>query len=388
MPDYVPDPEISDLVRELNRAARPNPRREPGPQGEGPILERLLVWAADRGASDLLLVAGSEPAARVGGEIVLIANAQLTAEEIGAIFRTLLDPVALKRLNQDRSFDLGFERPGVGRFRANLHFERGAPALSVRLLPAAIPSLEELHLPDVVTRLTALRRGLVLITGPAGSGKSTTLAALVTRLLQTRPCHVVTLEDPIEYVFAHGRGLVEQIEIGRDAPSFAAALRAALRQAPEIILVGEMRDAETIAMALTAAETGHLVFSTLHTGDTSQAIDRVLDVFGSGRQEQVRGQLALALQAIVSQVLLPIPDGAGARRAVCEVLLANDAVRKRIRHGETHHLHQEITLGKGSGMVTLEEALAAHVRAGLAAREEAAACARHPEEFAKFLGGR
>jgi twitching motility protein PilT len=240
----------------------------------------------------------------------------------------------------------------------------------------------------VVTRLTALRRGLVLITGPAGSGKSTTLAALVTCLLQARACHVVTLEDPIEYVLAHGRGLVEQIEIGRDAPSFAAALRAALRQAPEIILVGEMRDAETIALALTAAETGHLVLSTLHTGDTSQAIDRVLDVFGSGHQDQIRAQLALALQAIVAQVLLPVPDRAGARRAVCEVLIANDAVRKRIRRGETQHLHQEITLGKASGMVTLEEALARHVREGLAARAEAAAWARHPEEFAKHLDGR
>jgi twitching motility protein PilT len=388
MPDYVPDPEISDLVRQLNRAARPAPRREPGPQGDGPILERLLAWAAGRGASDLLLVSGSEPAARIGGEIVLVDGAQLTADEIGAIFRELLDPVALKRLGQSRSFDLGFERPGVGRLRANLHFERGAPALTVRLLPAIIPSLEELQLPEVVTRLTALRRGLVLITGPAGSGKSTTLAALVTCLLQARACHVVTLEDPIEYVLAHGRGLVEQIEIGRDAPSFAAALRAALRQAPEIILVGEMRDAETIALALTAAETGHLVLSTLHTGDTSQAIDRVLDVFGSGHQDQIRAQLALALQAIVAQVLLPVPDRAGARRAVCEVLIANDAVRKRIRRGETQHLHQEITLGKASGMVTLEEALARHVREGLAARAEAAAWARHPEEFAKHLDGR
>jgi twitching motility protein PilT len=191
----------------------------------------------------------------------------------------------------------------------------------------------------VVTRLTALRRGLVLITGPAGSGKSTTLAALVTRLLQTRACHVLTLEDPIEYVFTHGRGLVEQIEIGRDAPSFAAALRAALRQAPEIILVGEMRDAETIALALTAAETGHLVFSTLHTGDTSQAIDLRARRVRIGTSGQIRAQLALALQAIVSQVLLPIPDRWGSG-GVCEVLLANDAVRKRIRRGETHHLHQ------------------------------------------------
>lgn len=388
MPDYVPDPEISDLVRQLNRAARPDSRREPGPEGDGPILERLLVWAARRGASDLLLVTGSEPAARIGGEIILLESAELSAEDLGAMFRSLLDPVALKRLSEKRSFDLGFERPGVGRFRANLHFERGAPALTVRLLPAVIPSLEDLHLPGAVSRLAALRRGLVLITGPAGSGKSTTLAALVTRVLETRSCHVVTLEDPIEYVLAHGRGLVEQIEIGRDSPSFAAALRAVLRQAPEVILVGEMRDAETIALALTAAETGHLVLSTLHTADTTQALDRVLDVFGAGGQEPVRAQLALALQAIVSQVLLPIPGRPGERRAVCEVLLANDAVRKRIRKGETHQIHQEITLGKASGMVTLEEALAAHVRDGLAAREEAAAWARHPEEFAKFLEGR
>ena len=384
MTDYVPDPKISRLVRELNQSACGEVRREEGPAGDT-SLERLLQWAAGRGATDLILLTGSEPAARIHGELVLVEGPLLSTEDLQAMIRSLLDQEDLRRLEVERSLDLGFEREGVGRFRANLHFQRGTPALAIRLLPERIPSLQALHLPDVVTSLAGLARGLVLITGPTGSGKSTTLASLLSTITLQRQCHVLTIEDPIEYRLPHGRSLVEQVEVHRDAPSFAVALRSALRQDPDVILVGEMRDPETISIALTAAETGHLVLSTLHTGDASQAVERILDTFPAERHPQLRGQLAAALRAIVSQVLLPTADGKGLRPA-CEVLLATDAVRNKIRKGEIHLLHQEITLGKSAGMLSLEESLASLVREGRVAREIAGAWAVHLDEFEKLAG--
>jgi twitching motility protein PilT len=231
--------------------------------------------------------------------------------------------------------------------------------------------------------LTKSDNGLVIISGATGSGKSTTLAALLEEINATESRHILTIEDPIEYRLGHGSSLVEQVEIGRDSPSFAAALRSALRQSPDLIMVGEMRDLETIAIALTAAETGHLIFSTLHTGDTSQAVERVVDVFPAGTREQARLQLASSLRAIVSQVLLPAT--AGGRRPAAELLLSNEAVRNRIRKGEGHQLHQEITLGKSAGMISLEESLASLVHGGHVDRQVAEPWARHPYEFEELL---
>jgi twitching motility protein PilT len=266
-----------------------------------------------------------------------------------------------------------------------VHFQRGTPALAIRLLPETIPTLDDLHLPPVLGKLTELRRGLVLVTGPSGSGKSTTLASLLTAISEARQCHILTIEDPIEYRLDHGRSLVEQIEIGRDTPSFAVALRAALRQDPDVIMVGEMRDLETISIALTAAETGHLVLSTLHTGDAAQALERIIDVFPKDDHGLLRTQLAGALRAIVSQVLLPGRDPDGGRFPACEVLLATDAVRHKIRKGETHQLLHEITLGKVNGMISLEESLAMLVRQGLVDRQEAASWVVRQDEFDQLV---
>ena len=387
MADFVPDPDMARLVRDLNRSARGDVRRETGPAA-GSDLERLLEWAVGRGASDLLLVAGSEPAVRIDGQLTLVEGPLLSSEDLAGMVRALLDAPAFQRFGEHRSLDLSFERQGVGRFRCNLHYQRGTPALSIRILPRTIPTLEDLQLPDVVASFTSLRRGLVLVTGPAGSGKTTTLAALLARIAEARSDHILTIEDPIEYRLGHGRSLVEQVEVGRDAPSFAAALRASLRQAPDVIMVGEMRDLETIAIALTAAETGHLVLSTLHTGDASHALERIVDAFRAGEKEQVRQQLSGSLEAMISQVLLPVIDDSGGRVPACEVLLATEAVRNRIRKGDTHHLHQEITLGKSAGMITMEESLASLVRRGRVDRETAGAWARHRDEFEKLVEGR
>jgi len=398
MTEFVPDPDITRIVRDLNLTARGDVPREKGPSESGD-LERLLAWAAERGASDLFLVSGSEPVVRIDGGLVLVEGPILSGEDLGLMVRSLLDAPTLKQLGDARSVDLGFEREGVGRFRCNVHYQRGTPALSIRVLPETIPAIEDLGLPASIPALAALRRGLVLITGPAGSGKSTTLAALLARIAAERSIHILTallariaaersihiltIEDPIEYRLGHGSSLVEQVEVGRDSPSFAAALRSALRQSPDLIMVGEMRDLETIAIALTAAETGHLIFSTLHTGDTSQAVERVVDVFPAGTKEQARLQLAGSLRAIVSQVLLPAT--AGGRRPAAELLLSNEAVRNRIRKGEGHQLHQEITLGKSAGMISLEESLASLVRGGHVDRQVAEPWARHPNEFEELL---
>jgi twitching motility protein PilT len=381
---YVPDPKITQLVQELNRSARGEVRRADGPSGHVD-LERLLQWSAQKGATDLLLLAGSEPAARIQGDLTLVGGAILGSEDLQAMVQSLVDEEGLRRLQQERTLDLSFEREGVGRFRCNLHFQRGTPALAFRLLPEKIPTLEELRLPSALGKLAELRRGLVLVSGPSGSGKSTTLASLLTAISESRQCHILTIEDPIEYRLTHGRSLVEQVEIGRDTPSFAVALRAALRQDPDVIMVGEMRDLETISIALTAAETGHLVLSTLHTGDAAQALERVIDVFPQDRHQQLRIQVAGVLRAIVSQILLPGREEGAGRFVACEVLLANDAVRNKIRKGEIHQIHHEITLGKTGGMISLEESLAALVRSGLVAAEEASSWVVRREEFEQLL---
>jgi twitching motility protein PilT len=264
----------------------------------------LLALAVRRTASDLLLIAGAPVTLRIAGQLAPAAGpplgAPLEAEEARNLLLPLLSPAQSRKLERSKSVDLCFSREGIGRFRANIHHQRGTVAGSIRLLPEKIPTLESLHLPATLRRFAEARQGLVLITGPTGCGKSSTLAAMIDLINTRRRDHVVTIEDPVEFVHGNRQSVIEQIEVGTDAPDFAGSLRSILRQNPDVILVGEMRDPETIATVLTAAETGHLVLSTLHTNDTSQAVSRILDSFPSSNQPQIRQQLSLALLAVVA----------------------------------------------------------------------------------------
>src|ERR1700712_25321 len=292
-----------------------------------------------RRASDLHLTAGVPPMVRVRGRLQpLEGHPKLSPTDTREIIYSILNNDQRQRLENDWQLDFAYGAPGAGRFRVNCYFQRGALAASFRVIPSDIASLEQLSLPPILNEFTKKPRGFVLVTGPTGSGKSTTLAAMINEINMTRDEHIMTIEDPIEFLHRHKKCIVNQREIGSDAQSFAGALKGALRQDPDVILVGEMRDLETIHTALTAAETGHLVFATLHTQDTPQTIDRIIDVFPASQQQQVRVQLSVALQGIVTQQLLPTADGAG-RVAACEVLLATPAIRNLIREGKTHQIY-------------------------------------------------
>jgi twitching motility protein PilT len=295
-----------------------------------------------------------------------------------------LGPGGRRRLARDGSVDFSVSVPNVGRVRVNLHRTRRGNAAALRILPRRIPTLAELGLPETLHDLTRTARGLVLVTGATGSGKTTTLAALLDRIVRAEPRHVITIEDPVEFTHPNARAVVEQIEVGTDAPSFHAALVSSLRQDPDVILVGEMRDLETTRTVLTAAETGHLVLTTLHTNDVAQTVHRIVDLFPAEQQTQVRSQLSLALSAVICQQLIPRKDGKG-RVAAVEVLLATNAVRSHIRRGSFHQLHSELTLGRQAGMRSMEESLAELVRSGTIAESEARLRASHPDELEALL---
>jgi twitching motility protein PilT len=343
------------------------------------LIDDRLQELCRRGASDLLLTAGSPSLLRIDGELVALDEAPLTVADTAKIVDALLDVEMHERFRTEREVDFSFGRPGLARFRANAFHQRGAAAVALRLIPFGIPTFEELDLPAVCERIVTLPHGLVLVTGPTGSGKSTTLAAMINRINETRACHIVTIEDPIEYLHQHKRSAVNQREIGIDAISFPRAVRAVLREDPDVVLVGEMRDPETIASALTVAETGHLVFASLHTNDAAQSVDRIVDVFPAGQQAQIRVQLADSLQAIVSQRL--IPKVGGGRAAVFEVLTATHAVRNVIREGRTNQLRNLIVTGTKDGMQTLEMSLADRVAKGVIAYEEAITRTLFPGEI-------
>lgn len=383
MPDF--DEELSRLVRELNAlggsASLPAVERD----ASGRLrLDRLLSRALEAGASDLLLVSGAPATGRVDGSLLAVDPQVLDARTVRALVHEVLDERSARRLEERLSVDFSFDRPGLGRFRANVHHERGQVAVALRPLPAKAPEPSALGLPPVVERFAGLERGLVLFAGPAGSGKTTTLASLVGVMNRTRSLHIITIEDPVEYVHAHGTCLVEQIEVGHDVPSFADALRNAVRQDPDVIVVGEMRDPETMAMALSAAETGHLVLSSLHTGTVAQTLDRIVDSFADERQPQIRAQLSLTLAGIVIQHLVPRHAGRG-RVAAVEVMVATDGVRNLLRRGLNHQLPAQMAMGRQAGSITLDEALARLVRSGAIAREQGLRRAAHPEEFEGFL---
>jgi twitching motility protein PilT len=346
----------------------------------------LLLEVVARRASDLHIVAGAPPMVRVRGRLTAVEDyPKLTPTETREVVYSILTNDQRQRLETDWQIDFAYSVPGHARFRVNAYFQRSAIGAAFRLIPADLSSIEDLGLPATVHEFTKKPRGMVLVTGPTGSGKSTSLAAMLDEINQTREEHIMTVEDPIEFLHSHKKCIVNQREVGSDAASFAAALKAALRQDPDVILVGEMRDLETISTALTAAETGHLVFATLHTQSAPQTIDRVIDVFPAHQQEQVRVQLSVALMGVMTQTLLPTSDGAG-RVVACEVLVPTPAVRNLIREGKTHQIPSAMQTGSGVGMQTMDAALATLVRAGKITQRLAESRSSTPEELRRLLG--
>ncbi|MDH7577841.1 MAG: type IV pilus twitching motility protein PilT [Bacillota bacterium] len=329
----------------------------------------LLRLTARRGASDLHLTVGIPPILRLNGRLCPLEFPPLTVLETEKITRSLLTEEQWKRFTSEGEIDLAYSLPGVSRFRVNAYRQRGSCALAIRVVPTKVPAFEELGLPEVVKNLARRPRGLILVTGPTGSGKTTTLAAMIDLINNETHCHIITLEDPIEYIHQHRKSIVNQREIGADTGSFANGLRAALRQDPDVILVGEMRDLETISTAITAAETGHLVLSTLHTVDATQTVDRIIDVFPPHQQQQIRIQLAATLQGILAQQLIPRIDGRG-RVLGLEIMVVTPAIRNLIREGKTHQLISTIQTGGKYGMQTLESSLRRLYEAGLIKRED------------------
>ena len=345
----------------------------------------LLMEVVRRKASDLHLTAGAPPMLRLRGSLVPVdGQPRLSPNMTREIIYAILNNGQRQRLETDWQLDFSYTIPGQARFRVNAYFQRGALGAAFRLIPSSTVPVEELGLPPIVHSFTKKPRGLVLVTGPTGSGKSTTLASLINEINETRSEHILTIEDPIEFMHSHKRCVVNQREVGVDAPTFALALKAALRQDPDVILVGEMRDMETIGTALTAAETGHLVFATLHTQDAPQTIDRIIDVFPSSQQGQVRMQLSVGLQGIVTQTLIPTADGTG-RCVASEVLIPTPGVRNLIREHKTHQIYSLIQTGASHGMQTMDMSLATLVRQQKISLVAAEGRSSNPSELRRLL---
>lgn len=318
----------------------------------------ILREAVDAGASDVHITVASPPIMRVNGKLIRMSEQRLMPEDTRRIVSEMLKADQIKFFEEKGEMDMSYSQPDLGRFRVNIYKQRGSYCMALRVVALKIPSMEELKLPTILKTLATKQRGLILVTGPTGSGKSTTLAAMIDYMNRKRNDHIMTIEDPIEYLHKHQKSIVNQREIGNDSGSFANALRAALRQDPDVILVGEMRDLETIATAITAAETGHLVLSTLHTIGAAKTIDRIIDVFPPHQQQQIRIQLASVLEAVISQQIMPELDGSG-RVAAFEVMIANSAVRNLIREGKTHQMQTVIQTGSQQGMQTMDASLIA-----------------------------
>jgi twitching motility protein PilT len=352
-----------------------------------PGLSRLEPWlrmVADRGASDLLLVAGEPPALRVNGRIARTDFAPIDGVDIEELVLPELPPHAQRAYREAGLADAARKVPGIGRFRINLHHERGRAAAAIRMLPAKVPLLASLDLPAGTEALARLPRGLVIVGGATGAGKTTTLAALVDDINRRESKHIITIEDPIEYEHVNHKSIIQQVEIGVDAPDFPTALRSALRQNPDVIVIGEMRDPETMRIALAAGETGHLVLTTLHTTDMPSTLARLTDSFPAERQPTIRQEIAAALSAVFVQTLLPRTSGG--RVPAAELLVVSYGARQHIRRNQLQHLHQEITITRKLGSFTLEDCLAHLVKTGLVERGDAALRANHPDEFEHALG--
>lgn len=397
MSQLMRDPDLEQLVKELNGAEAGavqdalassafEPARGAVPQPEA--VDRWLARMLRDGATDLHLVAGAPAVMRVNGELRFVDDAPVSDSLIRALVpgtRALAQELASRgSIDLALSASIGDDGSRGFRFRVNVHLQRGGLAAAIRVLPSRIPTLAQLQLPAGLAELTRPSRGLVLVCGPTGCGKSTTMAALVDEINRRDARHVITIEDPLEYDHRNRRALVEQIEIGKDAPSYAAALRSALRQDPDVILVGEIRDAETMSMALTAAETGHLILSTLHTTSPAQTIHRIVDMYPAAQQGQIYKQAALSLHAILNQKLVPRIDGRGVVPAV-ELLFMNTAVRNQIRNAKLEGLANEIVLGKRHGMISFDDSLRTLAAAGLISPEEAVARANDPDDLRRVM---
>ncbi|HWL45418.1 MAG TPA: type IV pilus twitching motility protein PilT [Ilumatobacter sp.] len=344
-----------------------------------PLLVSLLQATVNSGASDLHITAGRPPTARRDGTLISFENVKvLEPEDTERMVFSLLSPDQSAAYDEDLQVDFSFGLPGLGRFRANAYRQRHACALALRVVPFRVRSLEELGAPQSCTTLLNKPYGIVLVVGPTGSGKSTTLAAMIDRINDTKPVHILTIEDPVEYLHNHKTAMINQREVGSDVHSFPDGLRSALREDPDVVLLGEMRDLDSIQIALSLAETGHLVFATLHTNDASQALDRIIDVFPSDKRDQIQIMLAGSLQGVVSQRLIPAISGG--RVAAYEVLMGNEAVRNLIREGKSRQLRNVVATGGPEGMQTIEMDLARLVSSGLITMEMAQASSAYPKE--------
>ncbi len=347
-------------------------------------LDDILQHAHQCGASDIHLVPGHPPVLRINTQITPMEGAIVQAAEVDRWITKLVGEHHRERLQAQMDVDLSYSIEGIGRYRVNIHRQRGVPAIAMRIVNDTVPALEDLNLPPIIEKLAWLPRGLVLVTGDTGSGKSTTLAALLDAMNARYRKHIITLEDPVEYMFQSDKCLIEQRELGEDLPSFASGLKHALRQDPDIILVGEMRDLETTALAMSAAETGHLVLSTLHTVNASQTVERIIDMYPPGQQNQIRSMLGNTLQAVVSQTLFSRVDKPGMVPAV-EVLLCTAAVRNLIREARTFEIPNVIETGRRQGMVTLDASIAELYLNGFISREDALAHASRPDAMNRSL---
>lgn len=344
----------------------------------------LVNLATARKASDIHITVGIPPVLRINGQLINLDEEKLSPSDTKALVYETLSENLIKELEENGEVDTSFSSPGIGRYRVNAYKQRGSYGMALRIIPLEIPNPDDLGLPLVVKDLARLPRGLILVTGPTGSGKSTTLATIINQINNERKCHILTLEDPIEYLHKHNQSIVNQREIGTDSKSFAASLRAALRQDPDVILVGEMRDLETISIALTAAETGHLVLSTLHTNGAAKTIDRIIDVFPPHQQQQVRVQFSSAIQAIISQQLLPKADESG-RVAAFEIMVATSAIRNLIREDKIHQIDTAIQTGAKYQMQTMDSSLLELYRRGLISKEVALMQAVNQENIRKYI---
>ena len=375
-----PADDLDSLIGELNSRIEPSPSHDAKMAFD---FERWVAQVVRMRGSDLLMTTGSTPMMRSNGSLVSLSDRRLAAEDIESLILPHLARASAAEYRAKGIVDASLRFSGVGRFRLNLHHERGKPAAAIRVLPAKVPTLAELRLPSEFEQLTRLTSGLVLIGGATGSGKTTTMAALIDAINRRESKHIITVEDPIEYEHANSSSLIEQVEIGVDAPDFSTALRAAVRQAPDVLVIGEMRDPDSMRIALSAAETGHLVLSSVHTTDVASTVGRICDSFPNERQNTIRQELSHALSAVVTQFL--IPSGAAGRVPAAELLIVSYGARQHIRKNALQHLHQEITITRKLGSLTLEESLATLVRGGLISNEDAAARSRHPEELDNLI---
>jgi twitching motility protein PilT len=376
------------------------PRRHRStPDGDGPaisdgdagrrtVLDELLVALVENGGSDLHLTVGAPPTIRVHGDLRSLPDYPvLDPDDTRSLLRMVVSDEQWDRFERELELDLAYDVPGVSRFRVNLFQQRNAYGAVMRAIPHDIKPLDELGIPDQISRFASMPRGLVLVTGPTGSGKTTTLASLLDLANRTRHDHIVTIEDPIEFLHEHKRCLVNQREVGVDTDGFATALKRVLRQDPDIILVGELRDLETVSTAITAAETGHLVLATLHTQSAAQTIDRVIDVFPPHQQQEIRAQLSTALQGVVTQALCRRADGTG-RTVVCEVMFATPAIRNLIREGKNHQIPSFMQSSGSDGMLTFDHHLAQRVNQSIISYAQALELCHSPEEFSRLAGRR